>query len=100
MSGEVRVVLYHATDDVTGVTEAYHQVSRELASVPGQLGNELLRSVHDPLGFVVISRWKDLDTFNEWEQGVSHKDSTSPLRRFRDTRLERPFGIYEVAAHY
>jgi heme-degrading monooxygenase HmoA len=100
MKAELRVLLFHSADDVAGVTDAYHQVSREMAGVPGLLGNELLSSVHDPTGFVVVSRWTDLATFDTWEQGPDHKDSTAPLRRYRDGRLERPFGIYRVVASY
>lgn len=100
MSGQVRVLLFHATDDAEGIEQAYHRVSKELAAVPGQLGNELLRDVYDPTGFVVISRWRDLAAFQEWETGAEHKDSTSPLRQYRDTRGGRPFGIYQVAADY
>ena len=48
MKAELRVLLFHSADDVAGVTDAYHQVSREMAGVPGLLGNELLSSVHDP----------------------------------------------------
>jgi heme-degrading monooxygenase HmoA len=100
VGGEVRVLVYHATEDVDGIERAYHEVSKVLAGVPGMLGNELLRSAPDPTSFVVVSRWADLAAFNEWEQGPAHKDSTAPLRPFRDTRLARPFGIYAVEASY
>jgi len=100
VSGELRVLVYHATDEVAGVERAYHEVSRDMLGVPGLLGNELLRSVPDPSGFVVMSRWSDLDAFRTWEQGPAHRDSTAPLRRYRDTRLSVPFGIYQVTAAY
>jgi heme oxygenase (mycobilin-producing) len=100
MNAETLVLIYHATDDVDGVLAAYHEVSAEMSGVPGMLGNELLRSVVDPLGFVVASRWVDIDAFNTWEQGPEHKDTTSALRRYRDTRMERPFGVYQVTASY
>ncbi len=99
-AGEVRVLVYHATEDVAGVRKAYHDVSGALAGVPGMLGNELLRSVPDPSGFVVVSRWADLAAFQVWEQGPEHQDRTAPLRPYRDTRLARPFGIYRVEAEY
>jgi len=100
MSGEARVLVYHATDDVTGVEQAYHQVSQGMRGVPGMLGNELLRSVPDPLGFLVVSRWTGLDAFQEWEQGPDHRASTAALRQYRDTRLSVPYGIYHVTATY
>ncbi|HVK25892.1 MAG TPA: antibiotic biosynthesis monooxygenase family protein [Actinokineospora sp.] len=98
---EIRIFIYHATDDVEGVEQAYHEVSKELVGVPGMLGNDLMRSVHDPLGFVVMSRWVDMDAFNEWEQGPAHKGQTSALRKYRDTRPGAvPFALYEVTASY
>lgn len=100
MGSEVRVLVYHATEDAAGVHRAYHEVSGVLAEVPGMLGNELLRSVPDPAGFVVVSRWADLAAFREWEQGPAHRASTAPLRPYRDARLDRPYGIYQVAAAY
>ncbi|HEY8374495.1 MAG TPA: antibiotic biosynthesis monooxygenase family protein [Pseudonocardiaceae bacterium] len=100
MIGEVRVLLFHATGDVEGITNAYHQVSKAMAGVPGLLGNELLRSAHDPEGFVVVSRWSDMDAFLAWEQGPDHKRQTAPLRPYRDTRMSRPFGVYHVTAAY
>lgn len=99
MSG-VRVLIFNHTDDEAGIEAAYHEVSRELAGVPGLIGNELLRSMHDPKGFVVMSLWESVEAFDTWEQGVSHKGSTSPLRPFRDTSMNPPFGVYQVSAAY
>jgi heme-degrading monooxygenase HmoA len=100
VTGGVRVLLYHATDDVAGIESAYHRASEHLAGVPGLLGNELLRSVPDPRGFVVLSSWRDLADFAAWERGPDHKRQTAPLRPFRDTTMPRPFGIYQVTAAY
>ena len=100
MSGEVRVLIYHATGDAAGVQDAYHRVSNEMSGVPGLLGNELLHGVHNPESFVVLSKWSSLEAFTAWEQGADHRDSTEPLRRFRDTTMSMPFGVYEVAAGY
>ena len=100
MIGEVRVLLFHKAEDADGVEAAYHRVSKELAPVPGLLANELLRGVHEPNGFVVISTWRDLDAFTAWEQGIGHKDATAPLRPYRDTAGGRPFGVYQVTAEH
>jgi heme-degrading monooxygenase HmoA len=100
MSAEVRVLVYHSTEDGEGIEKAYHEVSTELSGVPGMLGNELLRSLRDGTGFVVLSRWRDLAAFTEWEQGARHRDSTAPLRPYQDRKLSVPFGIYEVTAAY
>ena len=96
-AGEVRVLLYHRTADSAGVATGYRTVSERLASVPGQLGNELLRDVHDPEVFVVLSRWTSRTAFDAWEQGDGHRDSTADLRPFRDTAGGRPFAVLVVA---
>ncbi|MBP2327258.1 heme-degrading monooxygenase HmoA [Kibdelosporangium banguiense] len=96
----VRVLLYHTTPDTAAIEAAYHRTSEHLAGVPGLMGNELLRSVADPSGFVVVSSWHSLAAFMEWERGPDHKRQTAPLRPFRDTTTSRPFDVYQVAASY
>lgn len=102
--------------DPGGVEQAYHQISAELAGVPGLLGNELLREVGPDevgisemgtsaggtgeVGFVVMSEWESLSAFRRWEQGASHRGTTAPLRPYQDSRRGRPFGLYEVTAEY
>jgi heme-degrading monooxygenase HmoA len=101
--GEVRVLVYQAAPDeerLDAVRAAYHEVSKRLAGVPGMLGNELLRSPHDPSALVVMSRWASLAAFLEWEAGAGHREDTAPLRPYRDTRTSAPFAVYEVDAAY
>ena len=100
MSGLVRVLLYHRTDDEGGIEAAYHKVSDELAGVPGLLGNELLRSVHEPGAFLVLSTWRDRAAFDSWEQGAGHKASTAPLRPYRDVANPYALGVFEQQAAY
>lgn len=104
---QVRVLLHHrAPTDRRGrlepgnVLEAYHRVSAAMATVPGMVGNELLRSLQDPSRFVVVSRWADMDAFTRWEQSSGHGRTTAPLRPFRDPTVDPPFGIYVVEAAY
>ena len=100
MSGLVRVLLYHLAEDENGIEAAYHEVSTALAAVPGLLGNELLRSVHDPRAFLVLSTWRDRSAFDSWEQGSGHRASTAPLRPYRDVGNPCALGIFErLAAH-
>ncbi|MER6668433.1 antibiotic biosynthesis monooxygenase [Amycolatopsis japonica] len=100
MTGGLRVLLYYVTADAAGIEAAYHRASEHLAGVPGLLGNELLRSVPEPSGFVVVSSWRTLADFEEWERGPDHKRQSAPLRPFQDTKMSRPFGIYRVTASY
>jgi heme oxygenase (mycobilin-producing) len=96
VSGQIRVLLYHRTGDAAGLATAYRSVSERLAAVPGQLGNELLRDLHDPEVFVVLSRWSSRAAFDAWEQGVGHRDSTADLRPYRDIAGGRPFAVFAV----
>jgi heme-degrading monooxygenase HmoA len=96
----VRVLLFHEASDPAALTAAYHAVSAELAGTPGLLSNELLTSVHDPTWVLVMSEWTDRASFDAWEQGTTHKGQTAALRPFRDTRMPRPFGVFEVDATY
>jgi heme-degrading monooxygenase HmoA len=98
--GEVRVLVYHSASDPASVHEAYRKVSELMCDVPGMLGNELLRSMPDPSSFVVVSRWRDRASFEQWEQAPSHRETTAPLRPYRDTRLATPYAIYTVDASY
>ncbi|MFE3140627.1 antibiotic biosynthesis monooxygenase family protein [Streptomyces scopuliridis] len=103
MGAEVRVLVYQAAYDETqlaAVRAAYHQVSGELADVPGMLGNELLRDPLDPTALVVMSRWASIEAFSAWERGAAHRDTTEPLRPYRDARTPSGFAVYEVDAAY
>ncbi len=96
VTGEVRVLLHHRSTDAAGLAAGYRAVSERLAAVPGQLGNELLRDVHDPEVFVVLSRWASLQAFDAWERGAGHRDSTADLRPYRDLAGGRPFAVLVV----
>lgn len=102
MSDRVRVLVYAAAPggDIDAISRAYHTISRDLEGTPGLLGNELLRCVHDPDGFVVMSEWESLEAFRAWEGGAAHRDTTSPLRPYQDQRGGASFSVYEVAAAY
>lgn len=102
MGGKVRVLVFVSSPEASGaeVEDAYHQVSRDLLGVPGLVGNQLMRSLHDLRQFVVMSEWEDLAAFSSWEQGSRHKDVTAPLRPLQDPERKPPFAIYNVTAEY
>ncbi|MBL7501039.1 antibiotic biosynthesis monooxygenase [Frankia sp. CNm7] len=96
----VRVMIW-AVDpaDAPGAVEAaYHEISSQLVGTPGLLGNQLMRSAHDPSRFVVVSEWAGMAEFVAWERDASHKPTTSPLRPLQDPD-RRPV-IYEQVAAY
>lgn len=100
MSGQVRVLVYQVAEEPAVIYGAYHEVSKQMLGIPGLIGNELLGSVLDPSGFVVLSRWADVTAFRTWEQGAEHRDTTAPLRPYRDVRRSTGFDIYQVLAEY
>jgi heme-degrading monooxygenase HmoA len=103
VKGWIRVLVYAAStgqDGAEAVEKAYHRVSQDLAAVPGLLRNELLRAVHEPDRYVVMSEWRDLAAFRAWEEGAGHRDVTAPLRPLQDHEPRGVFGVYEVQADY
>jgi heme-degrading monooxygenase HmoA len=97
-----RVMLFCRAPQGDGdpIADAYHTISSGLAGTPGLLGNELLRDVMEPDGFIVLSEWESLAAFRSWESGSAHRGTTSPLRQYQDHGRGRPFGLYEVTASY
>ncbi|KNB51248.1 antibiotic biosynthesis monooxygenase family protein [Streptomyces caatingaensis] len=104
MTGRVRVLVYAAAaagpHGAEAVEKAYHQVSQDLADVPGMVRNELLRSTLEPDRYMVMSEWRDLAAFSNWEEGAGHRDTTAPLRPLQDHEQRGVFGVYEVLAEY
>jgi heme-degrading monooxygenase HmoA len=102
MTGRVRVLVWHRATPETGlyVVDAYHGISNALAGTPGLLRNELLRAPTDAASLVVASEWESMAAFQAWEQGPDHRDTTAPLRPYRDRERARPFDILEVVAAY
>jgi len=101
VSGAPVRVLVYASAPAAGpdvIAEVYHRISRELTGTPGLLGNELLRSAHDPAAHVVTSYWADLKAFRSWESGSDHRLTTAPLRPFQTPGW--PAGIYQVVGTY
>ncbi|AQZ63515.1 Antibiotic biosynthesis monooxygenase [[Actinomadura] parvosata subsp. kistnae] len=102
VSGQVRVLL-HITAEHSGaaaVEDAYHRTSRALRGIPGLLGNELLRSAHDPTSFAILSWWRDMDAYLAWEQDPAHRTITAPLRPMQDTSRSSSFAVYTAHAAY
>jgi heme-degrading monooxygenase HmoA len=97
-----RVMIWHRAPhgDTGAIEQAYEQISKQLAGTPGLLGNELLRAADDASRLLVMSEWESLAAFKEWEEGVSHRGTTSPLRRYQDRERDRFYEIYEVTAAY
>lgn len=96
------LVFYRAPeDDPDAVERTYHSVSGEMAGTPGMLGNQLMKDITDPGGYVVASDWVDMAAFAAWDKSMSHR-RTSPLDPYQDADPTRRklFGIYEVVGRY
>ncbi|MER8062518.1 MULTISPECIES: antibiotic biosynthesis monooxygenase [unclassified Streptomyces] len=104
MSGEIRVIVYcRAPEEGEAPLEAaFHQINEDLGKVPGLLRSELLQSTLDGESgsFAVLSHWKDVQSFQAWEQGAAHRKQTSPLRQYQDRGGSRHYGIYQVRAAF
>ncbi|MER6707169.1 antibiotic biosynthesis monooxygenase family protein [Streptomyces fumanus] len=97
----LRVTEQQGPEAVERLVRAYHESSKALQGTPGLLRNELLRSLHEPERFAVLSEWEGRDAFTAWEQGARHKGQTAPVREFADSRPARmPFVVYDVVDAY
>ncbi len=97
----MRILVWHeARGEGERLTELYRQISDALADAPGLLGNELLRSVAGPDGFLIMSEWESLAAFRAWDATPAHL-LTAPLRTYRaaNTRA-RTYEMYEVVDGY
>ena len=96
------LVFYRAPDDDPLVVERiYSEVSGLMAGTPGLLGNQLMKDVTDPGGYVVASDWVDMAAFGAWDVSRGHR-KTSPLDPYQDadSSKRKLFGIYEVVARF
>jgi heme-degrading monooxygenase HmoA len=101
-AGRARVMVWYRVprSEAGTVEEGYDRVSRQLAGTPGLIGNELLRAADDASSLLVMSEWETLAAFREWEEGQSHRNTTSPLRQYQDRARGRFYEVYEVAAAF
>jgi heme-degrading monooxygenase HmoA len=98
-----RVLVFYRSpeDDPEAVERVYRQVSGLMTGTDGMLGNQLMKDVTDPGGYVIASDWADMAAFSAWDKSTGHR-KTSPLDPYQDSSPERRkhFGVYEVVARY
>jgi len=101
-SERVRVMLHlvEPKADPGAVESGYHQISRKLAGRAGLRGNELLRSMHDPQQYMVLSDWATREEYIAWRDAPEHMALTAPLRPYWAADGLATFGVYEVVAAY
>ncbi|WP_019812340.1 antibiotic biosynthesis monooxygenase family protein [Saccharomonospora halophila] len=58
---------------------AYDAVRWSLTDVPGYLGDQVCRSVDDPLEWLITSQWRGPEDFLAWERTPGHRDLVAPM---------------------
>lgn len=96
---EVRVVInLRESEDLPGsLMKAYEQISWTNGDTPGLLGCELIRDIDETTNYILLTRWKSLDAFREWQFGPDHVDNPSQLRPFQDRTRGRHWAVYEIS---
>jgi heme-degrading monooxygenase HmoA len=64
--------------------EAWEKAANQVADMAGNIHQVLLRPTHLPHTYVVISKWRDEQTFHEFETSDVQDELTATLRRLRD----------------
>ncbi|MEY9862716.1 heme-degrading monooxygenase HmoA [Catenulispora sp. GAS73] len=64
--------------------QAWEQAAGQVADLDGNIHQVLLRPTHLPHTYVVISKWRDEQTFHEFERSRSQDELTATLRRLRE----------------
>lgn len=76
---------------------AFADVAEQVRETPGLLANILLRNVHTPGSYIVVSEWDSKESFLAWEEEPSHREVTKPLQAFWSGAGTRRH-LYEVVS--
>lgn len=90
-----RVVLLLEVEDGAEqrLLEAYDQMCRRVAAVPGHISDQLCQSIENPTQWLITSEWESALTFLAWVDSPAHLEMVEPLHGcVRDTRSLR-FGV-------
>ncbi|PRY47769.1 quinol monooxygenase YgiN [Geodermatophilus tzadiensis] len=74
---------------------AWHRAAAEIARVPGNLRQELVRDADDPRTFVITSDWTDRAAVDAFGRSAARETLTEALR---DLREDAARNTYEVLA--
>ncbi|MBA2558654.1 MAG: antibiotic biosynthesis monooxygenase [Propionibacteriales bacterium] len=94
MSTRVLVFATVDNDQAKDFERAFAAVSRQVATTPGHISDQLLRNDRDG-SYVLFSEWESREAFLAWEDAPMHRLITTPMRRFWTGRVERL--IYDIA---
>jgi heme-degrading monooxygenase HmoA len=70
--------------------EAYEQLCKQVASVPGHVSDQLCQSIENPSQWLITSEWESAPPFLTWVNSEEHVRTVEPLHScVRDTRSLR-----------
>ncbi|MFE7358100.1 antibiotic biosynthesis monooxygenase family protein [Streptomyces sp. NPDC057543] len=67
-----------------GFLDAYEQIRKSVASVPGHIIERLGEPVDDSRQWVITSEWETPEHFFSWQQSEDHRELLVPLRNWVD----------------
>ncbi|MDF3300394.1 SchA/CurD-like domain-containing protein [Streptomyces tropicalis] len=70
--------------------EAYEQMGKQVASVPGHVSDQLCQSIENPSQWLITSEWESAPPFLAWVNSEEHVQMVQPMHScIRDTRSLR-----------
>jgi heme-degrading monooxygenase HmoA len=70
--------------------EAYEQLCKQVASVPGHVSDQLCQSIENPSQWLITSEWESAPPFLAWVNSEEHVRMVEPMHScIRDTRSLR-----------
>ncbi|WP_346176138.1 SchA/CurD-like domain-containing protein [Streptomyces cuspidosporus] len=79
--------------------DAYDQLSRQVAAVPGHISDQLCQSIENPSQWLITSEWESAPPFLSWVESPAHREMVKPLHGcVEDTRSLRFSVLRETSA--
>ncbi|MET7315793.1 SchA/CurD-like domain-containing protein [Streptomyces thermoviolaceus] len=70
--------------------EAYEEMGKQVASVPGHISDQLCQSIENPSQWLITSEWESAPPFLAWVNSEEHVRTVRPMHScIRDTRSLR-----------
>jgi heme-degrading monooxygenase HmoA len=77
--------------------EAYEEMGKQVASVPGHISDQLCQSIENPSQWLITSEWESAPPFLAWVNSEEHVRTVRPMHScIRDTRSLRFHVVREM----
>ncbi|MDI9831111.1 antibiotic biosynthesis monooxygenase family protein [Streptomyces sp. KAU_LT] len=99
--GRVRVVrLLRVRDGMEAdFVTSYDEVRRGSTAVPGNLGEQLCRSLDDPAQWLLTSEWESFEAVRAWRTGSAHRALVEPMNAcLHDDRWTAVFEVRQTTS--